>query len=121
MYGDARKDCCSTGRMAPSIAAVRARTVHRHIKKENIMNTPINNPVQRARQHPMLIAAAIAVIVFCLAGTAAIMGWLPSSMGSGSSSGDLTASDRAALASSLNAERPATDTERERLAANERE
>ncbi len=85
------------------------------------MNTPINNPAQRARQHPMLIAAAIAVIVFCLAGTAAIMGWLPSSMGSGSSSGDLTASDRAALASSLNAERPATDTERERLAANERE
>ena len=84
------------------------------------MNTPNTNPVQRARQHPMLIAAAIAIILFCLAGTAAIMGWLPSSMGSGSSKGDLTASDRAALASSLNAaDRP--DAERERMAANERE
>jgi outer membrane lipoprotein SlyB len=49
----------------------------------------------------MMIAAAIAIILFCLAGTAAIMGWLPSSMGNNSSSGDLTASDRAALASSL--------------------
>lgn len=90
------------------------------------MNTPDTTPVQRARQHPMLIAAAIAIIVFCLAGTAAILGWLPSSIGTGNSNGELTASDRAALASSLNSgERPAVnsaaDAERDRADRLERE
>ncbi|UUZ49710.1 hypothetical protein LP420_05790 [Massilia sp. B-10] len=90
------------------------------------MNTPDTSPVQRAKQHPMLIAAAIAIIVFCLAGTAAIFGWLPSSIGSGGNSGELTASDRAALASSLNADDRAADTsganaERERAADLERD
>ncbi len=66
------------------------------------MNTPINNNntnTPRSGMHPMMIAAAVAVILFCLAGTAAIMGWIPGSMGSGSASGDLTPADRAALAS----------------------
>ncbi len=66
------------------------------------MNNPINHTGKPASHHPMMIAAAIAIILFCLAGTAAIMGWIPSSIGNNSSSGDLTASDRAALASSLN-------------------
>ena len=65
------------------------------------MNNPINTNGKSASHHPMMIAAAIAIILFCLAGTAAIMGWIPSSIGNNSSSGDLTASDRAALASSL--------------------
>lgn len=65
------------------------------------MNTPVNHSGKPASHHPLMIAAAIAIILFCLAGTAAIMGWLPSSIGNNSSSGDLTASDRAALASSL--------------------
>lgn len=67
------------------------------------MNTPLNQTTPagpRAGMHPMLIAAAIAIIVFCLAGTAAIMGWLPGSIGRSTSS-DLTATDRAALASRL--------------------
>lgn len=34
-----------------------------------------------SRQHPLMIAAAIAVILFCAVGTAAILGWLPSSRG----------------------------------------
>ena len=38
-------------------------------------------PAARLRQHPLLIAAAIAVILFCAVGTAAIMGWLPTSAG----------------------------------------
>ena len=65
------------------------------------MNNPINTTGKSASHHPMMIAAAIAIILFCLAGTAAIMGWIPSSIGNNSSSGELTASDRAALASSL--------------------
>jgi len=88
------------------------------------MSTPETSPVHRFGQHPMLIAAAIAVIVFCLAGTAAIFGWLPGSLGSGSSNGDLTASDRAALASSLNAGEPSganSAAGRDRQAALERE
>jgi outer membrane lipoprotein SlyB len=31
--------------------------------------------------HPMMLIAGIAVILFCAAGTAAIMGWIPSSIG----------------------------------------
>ena len=45
------------------------------------MNTP--TPMQpRPRQHPLLLIAALAVILFCAVGIAAIMGWLPSSHGS---------------------------------------
>ena len=65
------------------------------------MNNPLNQTAKPATHHPLMIAAAIAVILFCLAGTAAIMGWLPSSIGNNQSSGELTASDRAALASTL--------------------
>lgn len=95
------------------------------------MNTPLNQPsTPRAGMHPMLIAAAIAIIVFCLAGTAAIMGWLPGSIGRSTSS-DLTASDRAALASRLadtgpnasgvgNSLAPSGDTERLALLERER-
>ncbi len=73
------------------------------------------------KHHPMMIVAAIAIIVFCLAGTAAIMGWLPSSMG-GASSGELTASDRAALASRLaDSDRPMTEAERAHSQQQERE
>jgi len=56
-------------------------------------------PPARARQHPLLIAAAIAVILFCAIGTAAIMGWLPSS--TGGNRGQLNDADRAALSASL--------------------
>lgn len=65
------------------------------------MNTPVTPAGKPASHHPMMIMAAIAIILFCLAGTAAIMGWIPSTFGNKNSSGDLTASDRAALASSL--------------------
>ena len=65
------------------------------------MNHPVNHTGKPASHHPLMIAAAIAVILFCLAGTAAIMGWIPSSIGNNNSSGELTASDRAALASTL--------------------
>jgi len=62
------------------------------------MDTHPTSPA-RARQHPLLIVAAIAVILFCAVGTAAIMGWLPSSKGGGR--GQLTDADRAALSAGL--------------------
>jgi outer membrane lipoprotein SlyB len=58
-------------------------------------------PSTRRGQHPLLILAALAVILFCAIGTAAIMGWLPSSKGGTAARGDLSEADRAALASSL--------------------
>ena len=57
------------------------------------------NPPSRARQHPLLIAAAIAVILFCAIGTAAIMGWLPTS--TGGNRGQLSDADRAALSAGI--------------------
>ncbi|WP_323144723.1 glycine zipper 2TM domain-containing protein [Massilia phyllosphaerae] len=54
------------------------------------------------RQHPLLIAAALAVILFCAVGTAAIMGWLPASKGS--SRNQLSDTDRAALTAGLQQE-----------------
>ena len=65
------------------------------------MNTPINSTQQRTGMHPMLILAALAVILFCLAGTAAIMGWIPSSVGGNTPRGDLTEADRLALSSQM--------------------
>ena len=65
------------------------------------MNTPINSTQQRPGMHPMLILAAVAVILFCLAGTAAIMGWIPSSVGGNTPRGDLTEADRLALSSQM--------------------
>jgi outer membrane lipoprotein SlyB len=42
----------------------------------------ISSPTpDRSKLHPLLILAAIAVLLFSLVGTAAIMGWLPSSRG----------------------------------------
>jgi len=63
------------------------------------MNTPPHNPVKN-RTHPLLLLAAAAVVLFCLIGTAAIMGWLPSSVG-GTANRQLTEADRLALASTL--------------------
>jgi outer membrane lipoprotein SlyB len=51
------------------------------------------------RAHPLLIAAAIAVIVFCLIATAAVMGWIPSTLGGGTRA--LSEADRLALSSKM--------------------
>ena len=63
------------------------------------MTTPPNMPVKN-RTHPLLLLAAAAVVLFSLVGTAAIMGWLPSSVG-GTADRQLTEADRLALASTL--------------------
>ena len=65
------------------------------------MNAPYTPPA-KGQTHPMMIIAAIAVVLFCLAGTAAIMGWIPSSVG-GNAKGELSDADRAALASQMQA------------------
>jgi outer membrane lipoprotein SlyB len=71
------------------------------------METPLTHGAHRPGQHPLLILAAIAVVLFCAVGIAAIMGWIPSSIGAGSPAvasaprGDLTEADRAMLASKM--------------------
>ena len=40
------------------------------------MNTQTNTPASRS-PHPLVWGAAIALIVFCGAGVAALMGWIP--------------------------------------------
>lgn len=62
------------------------------------MNTQPTPPAA-PRHHPLLLIAALAVILFCAVGTAAIMGWLPSSKGG--TRNQLTDADRAALAAGL--------------------
>ena len=64
------------------------------------MNNNIPSPSGRAKHHPLLLLAALAVVLFCLVGTAAIMGWIPSSIG-GNDTRQLTEAERAALASNL--------------------
>ncbi|WP_229482856.1 glycine zipper 2TM domain-containing protein [Massilia horti] len=53
------------------------------------MDTRTSAPIHGV-QHPLMILAAIAVILFSLVGTAAILGWLPSSIGSNATNGQLT-------------------------------
>ncbi|WP_026354324.1 glycine zipper 2TM domain-containing protein [Massilia niastensis] len=63
------------------------------------MNNPPIPPAQ-GRHHPLMLLAAVAVLLFSLIGTAAIMGWIPSSIG-GNANRPLSEADRLALASSL--------------------
>ena len=63
------------------------------------MNTNPTSPA-RGRLHPLMILAALAVLLFCMVGTAAIMGWIPSSIG-GNANRQLSEADRAALAAAL--------------------
>jgi outer membrane lipoprotein SlyB len=67
------------------------------------MNNPIHPPAKGARHHPLMLLAALAVLLFCLVGTAAIMGWLPSSIGGTAARGQLSEADRAALAANIQA------------------
>lgn len=64
------------------------------------MNTPTSTSTRPAL-HPMMILAALAVILFCLAGTAAIMGWIPSSVGGNAPNRELTEADRLALSAQM--------------------
>ena len=63
------------------------------------MNTTPTSPV-KGRLHPLMILAALAVLLFCMVGTAAIMGWIPSSIG-GNANRQLSEADRVALAAAL--------------------
>jgi outer membrane lipoprotein SlyB len=46
------------------------------------MNMPLAS-ASKTRAHPMLIIASASLVLVCLTGTAALMGWLPSSVGAG--------------------------------------
>jgi outer membrane lipoprotein SlyB len=63
------------------------------------MNNPITPTASGSGRthHPMILMAALAVILFCLAGVAAIMGWIPSSVGSNAANRALSDAERLAL------------------------
>ncbi|MGH8853626.1 MAG: glycine zipper 2TM domain-containing protein, partial [Telluria sp.] len=63
------------------------------------MNTT-PSPSPRGSLHPLMLLAALAVLLFCLVGTAAILGWIPTSVG-GTAERQLSEADRLALASTL--------------------
>ena len=65
------------------------------------MDTSPHQPAKGASYHPLMILAALAVLLFCLVGTAAIMGWLPSSIGGNAANRPLSDADRAALAAAM--------------------
>jgi len=67
----------------------------------NTSPTPSGLPsTGKGRPHPLLLIAALAVVLFCLVGTAAILGWLPNSNGS-TAERQLSEADRLALAATL--------------------
>ncbi|OON63630.1 hypothetical protein B0920_09815 [Massilia sp. KIM] len=63
------------------------------------MNNANTSP-SRGRHHPLMLLAAAAILLFCMVGVAAIMGWVPSSIG-GNANRQLSDADRAALAASM--------------------
>ncbi|MDQ1921069.1 glycine zipper 2TM domain-containing protein [Massilia pseudoviolaceinigra] len=69
------------------------------------MSSP-TSPAAPSARHPLLIAAAVAVIVFCGTGTAAILGWIPSSIGGTPAAAELSEIDRPVLASKLQGTTP---------------
>jgi uncharacterized protein YcfJ len=58
-----------------------------------IMNTPdtLHTPAKNTL-HPIMVIAAVAVVLFCGVGSAALLGWLPSSNANGSANAPLQAS-----------------------------
>ncbi len=57
------------------------------------MTSPITTH-PKPRVHPLMIVAGIAVILFCAAGIAAIMGWIPTSFGHNADNGVQARSDQ---------------------------
>jgi outer membrane lipoprotein SlyB len=83
-------------RQAVSAAATRYAQIQPTRKKKN-MNMPVNS-ITKSRPHPMLIIASAAVVVFSVTATAAVLGWIPSSIGGTAPTDAVTAPPVAAAA-----------------------
>src|SRR5471030_1834675 len=93
MYGDARKGKMSWWKICAAIAALFSLHLHQGL----IMQTP--DAPAKYSTHPAMVIAAVAVVLFCGVGSAAIMGWLPSSSAGGhADSGTSLASQPGAIA-----------------------
>src|SRR5471032_2562225 len=79
MYADARNRQAAAGKMRSMVGYRCPRIRPALTTIRNTMNTL--QDTARKSPHPILIIAAVAVVLFCGVGTAAIMGWLPSSIG----------------------------------------
>jgi outer membrane lipoprotein SlyB len=106
MYGDARK----RGKRYSTLAIHANRTdntdnthypFHYFKKTKELSMTTTTKSL-----HPLVLAAAVAVLLFCGVGTAALMGWLPSSQGD---SQPLAASTSAEQMANLQANQPQTN------------
>jgi outer membrane lipoprotein SlyB len=75
------------------------------------METHQLSPARHASRHPLMILAAIAVVLFCLVGAAAVLGWLPSSIGGNPASRQLSQDDRMALAAGMQQQGATPDTQ----------
>src|SRR5471032_1740917 len=75
MYGDARKQMTrSSTLIQTSRTSTTTQQIDLYCNQEHAMTTTKS-------AHPLVLAAAVAVLLFCGVGTAALMGWLPSSHG----------------------------------------
>src|SRR5471032_1655222 len=79
MYADARNRQAAAGKMRSMVGYRCPRIRPALTTIRNTMNTL--QDTARKSPHPILIIAAVAVVLFCGVGTAAIMGLLPSSIG----------------------------------------
>jgi outer membrane lipoprotein SlyB len=73
---------CKRQKEPSTLASLRhtvTQDAHHH-KEEITMNMSVNS-ISKTRAHPILIVAGTAVVLVCLTGTAALLGWLPSSVG----------------------------------------
>ncbi len=67
----------------------------------------------RKSMHPLTVGAAVAIIVFCVAGVAAIMGWVPTTIGHPGESASPPRADKAApTPTSSSAARPRVEPAR---------
>jgi len=103
MYGDARK----RGKRYSTLAIHANRTDNTHYPFHYLKKTKeLSMTTTTKSLHPLVLAAAVAVLLFCGVGTAALMGWLPSSQGD---SQPLAASTSAEQMANLQANQPQTN------------
>jgi outer membrane lipoprotein SlyB len=66
------------------------RSATRSFKARNLKGSKMNTTFIKKSPHPLIWATGVAIILFCMAGLAALMGWIPTSIGSPSNAVKIT-------------------------------
>jgi outer membrane lipoprotein SlyB len=66
------------------------RSARRSFKARNLKGSKMNTTFIKKSPHPLIWVTGVAIILFCMAGLAALMGWLPTSIGSPNDSVKIT-------------------------------